>query len=308
MVPPPVTSVAILLGAKNGQRFLAEQLDSIEAQTFTNWAVWASDDASADGTPEILQKYRERWGDRLSILQGPDRGCAANFLSLLCCPTIQAAHYAFADQDDIWEPEKLARAVEWLSSRPPDVPALYCSRTQIIDESGHGLRLSPYFPKPPEFRNALVQNISSGNTMVFNDAARKLLQAVGPETEVAVHDWLTYLIVSGCGGEINYSHDALVRHRLHSDNLINRPPSRLIEPLKIVTRGSFRVWVDLNVRALRKVRPLLTPENRLIFDEFASARERYALPKAIGLMRSGIYRQSRLENFGLMVAALLNRW
>src|SRR4051812_32218750 len=95
--------VAILMGTFHGERFLPQQLDSIKAQSFTDWALWASDDSSNAGTSALLESYRRTWGqDRLFIRRGPGFGFRANFLSLACDAGIQADYFAFADQDDVW--------------------------------------------------------------------------------------------------------------------------------------------------------------------------------------------------------------
>ena len=169
--------VAILLCTYHGQHYLAEQLDSFAAQSHSNWEVWASDDGSKDDTHAILEAYQQKWPDgRLSIHFGPAEGFAANFLSLTCKASIDADYYAYSDQDDIWEPNKLARAVEWLNTLPENIPALYCSRTRLVDSNNNEIGVSPLFAKPPSFANALMQNIGGGNTMVFNNAARNLLR------------------------------------------------------------------------------------------------------------------------------------
>jgi glycosyltransferase involved in cell wall biosynthesis len=112
-----------------GQHYLAEQLDSFSTQSYTNWELWASDDGSKDQTLEILEEYRQKWPTgRLSIYFGPAKGYAANFLQLTCNAGIKADFYAYSDQDDIWEKDKLERALRWLESIPENIPALYCSR------------------------------------------------------------------------------------------------------------------------------------------------------------------------------------
>jgi len=172
--------VAILLCTYHGQHYLPEQLDSFAAQTYENWAVWASDDGSEDDTHSILEDYQSRWDvGRLSIHFGPAEGFAANFLSLTCNANIDADLYAYSDQDDVWEADKLARAVQWLESVPAEVPALYCSRTRLVDANNNEVGVSPLFAKAPSFANALMQNIGGGNTMVFNNAARNLLREAG---------------------------------------------------------------------------------------------------------------------------------
>ena len=78
-------------------------------------------------------------------------------------PEIQARAYAYADQDDVWDPDKLERARRWLDTVDPAVAALYCSRTRLIDAAGRDAGLSPLFSRPPSFANALAQNIAGGS-------------------------------------------------------------------------------------------------------------------------------------------------
>lgn len=177
--------VAILLCTHQGQRFLQEQLESFADQTHKNWELWASDDASDDLTLELLAQFQKKIGaDRISIHSGPNNGFCVNFLSLACKAEIAADYYAYSDQDDIWKPEKLARALAYLQTVPAYVPALYCSRTELVDAIGNHLGYSPLFKKTPSFKNALVQSIGGGNTMVFNHAARLLFMKAGADVQV----------------------------------------------------------------------------------------------------------------------------
>lgn len=144
----------------NGQAFLAEQLDSFERQTHSNWTLMVSDDGSQDGTLSLLEDYGRRWGHaRLGIMMGPKRGYAANFLSLTY-RVDDADFFAWSDQDDIWSEDKLEVALAWLRTVPTHVPALYCGRTQLISETGVHLGYSPRFRLAPGFGNALVQSIA----------------------------------------------------------------------------------------------------------------------------------------------------
>ena len=73
------------------------------------------------------------------------------------------------------------------------MPFVYCSRTRLIDEEGDDIRLSQFYKKPPHFRNALVQSLAGGNTMVLNEETRRLLMKAGADVNVASHDWWVYL-------------------------------------------------------------------------------------------------------------------
>jgi hypothetical protein len=70
-------------------------------------------------------------------------------------------------------------------------PALYCSRTEIVDADGHHVRLFPLSGKRPSFQNGILQSIGGGNTMLFKAAAKRLLEATG-HTDAVFHDWWTY--------------------------------------------------------------------------------------------------------------------
>jgi glycosyltransferase involved in cell wall biosynthesis len=174
--------VAILLCTYNWAKYLAEQLDSLETQTHQNWLIIASDDGSTDQTLEILQQYQAKWpSGKLAIRSGPQKGFCQNFLSLACDPEIKADYYAFCDQDDVWLPEKLSIAlVNIVFNQQLNIPYLYCGRTYYVTDNLKPYGISPLFVFPPSFRNALVQGIAGGNTMVFNPALKRLIENTGP--------------------------------------------------------------------------------------------------------------------------------
>ena len=308
--PAATARVAILLCTYHGQHYLAEQLDSFAAQSHTNWDVWASDDGSKDDTHSILEDYKSRWDvGRLSIHFGPAEGFAANFLSLTCNASIDADFYAYSDQDDVWEADKLARAVHWLQSVPSDVPALYCSRTRLVDADNNEIGVSPLFTKTPSFANALMQNIGGGNTMVFNKAARKLLREAGENKSVITHDWWAYMVVTGCGGRVFYDSKPTLRYRQHGGNLVgtNSNWAARLKRIRMLFQGRFKHWNDSNISALLTLEHRFTPENREILQRFAAARGMSLIPRLIHLKRSGIYRQTLLGNLGLVAAAILGK-
>jgi glycosyltransferase involved in cell wall biosynthesis len=307
---PSVPKVAVLMCTMQGQHFLAEQLNSIATQTHPRWAIWASDDGSDDHTHAILEYYQSHWGeDRISIHDGPAVGSTANFLSLTCRADIDADYFAYADQDDVWESDKLERAVNWLKTVPEDVPALYGSRTLLVDSRNQHIGYSPLFDREPDFRNALVQSIAGGNTMVFNRAARDLLREAGENVEAVTHDWWAYMLVTSCGGQVHYDPYPTVRYRQHDANQFgsNVNPMAQLKRARLLLQGRFRGWVDANLRALQRVRHMMTPENQRVLDDFVQARQRRLITRLAGMRRVGIFRQTTLGNLGLTLAALINR-
>lgn len=302
--------VAVLLSAYNGAKFIAEQLDSIISQTHKNWVLHISDDDSTDGTREIVRHYISNgYAGAIHLHDGPRKGFAQNFLSLVRKESIAADYYVFCDQDDVWLPGKLERALTFLDKEDPLRPFLYCSRTRLIDERGNPIGFSSLFGRPAGFSNALVQSLAGANTMLFNNAARNMLRQVPLTADVVSHDWLAYMLVSGCGGEVFYDSQSFINYRQHESNLVGANAS-LLERMKRLLRvlgGTFRCWNESNLVILRQFERTLTAENREVLAFFTAAR-RVRGYKAVSLLRkSGVYRQGWGENWAMKVAALIGR-
>jgi glycosyltransferase involved in cell wall biosynthesis len=300
-------AVVILLCTFNGEGFLAEQLGSIRRQTFKNWTLIASDDGSSDRTRSILQTFKSSYEPgKIEIIDGPRRGAAANYLFLACRDDLASDYYAFCDQDDVWEADHLARAVGILARTHARVPAIYGSRTRLIDGAGHEIGFSPLFSRRPTFRSSLVQSIAGGNTMVFNEKARELLAFCGPDVVVPAHDWWLYQAVSACGGDVFYDACPSVRYRQHAQNVIgaNTGVAARLRRLWMLAQGRFRHWSDLNVAALTRLEPRMTAENRHIFELFREARRQPLLRRAAMFAQAGIYRQTLCGNLGLAAAVV----
>lgn len=302
--------IAILLCTHQGQRFLAEQLASFAHQTYTDWALWCSDDGSEDGTLEMLQAFKNRFPKgKVSIINGPSDGFVSNFLSLTCNKNIDADYFAYADQDDIWKPEKLQRAVHCLSNIPIETPSLYCSRTELIHAHGQHMGFSPVFKKPPHFKNALIQNIGGGNTMLFNKAARMLITSAGSEVSVVSHDWWTYQLVSGAGGFVYYDPQPSLLYRQHDKNTIgmNITWGARFKRISMLLQGRFQEWNDRHTTELRKIKKILTQENQKTLETFTQGRDARFFKRLYQLRKTGIYRQTLLGNLGLIAAAILKK-
>ncbi len=302
--------VAILLCTFNGAEFLEEQLESIVKQTHPDWILYASDDGSSDRTLEILNSFRARLGaDRVKIFEGPRQGFAKNFLSLIKNPVVQGDFYAFCDQDDIWYENKLARGLRYASSGKAGQPFLFCSRTRLIDASGRVIGFSPLFTKEPTFHNALVQSLAGANTMLLNGAARALLVSAPGDVHIVSHDWLAYILVSGCGGRVVYDREPSLDYRQHGANLIgsNISLGDRWRRIKKMYSGTFREWNDDNLRAIRGARKFFTYENRVVLCRFVLARKSRLLARIWLFKGAGLYRQTVLGNIGLVVAGSIRR-
>ena len=304
--------VVILLATYNGEACLPDQLYSFRAQIHADWSLIVSDDGSTDGSGDLIRCFaRAERRREVQLIDGPRQGFAANFLHLLAQIDSDAPFAAFSDQDDSWLPGKLDTALAALEGVPVGVPAVYCGRTWICSPTLRKLRPSPRFRHRPSFRNAIVQSIGGGNTMMLNRAAVTLLQraAAGLDGNVASHDWWAYQVVAGAGGEIIYDTDPQVLYRQHPGNVIgaNHSLRGTFVRLKMLLEGRFGRWNEINLRALSAAAHMLTPASRETLRTFAAMRADPLHRRLVRAWRAGIFHQTRFGNAGLWLAVLLKR-
>ena len=305
---PGPRHVTILLATYNGAALLKPQLTSFIGQTHDDWSLLVSDDGSTDGTRTIIQEFAKAHPSRrITLIRGPERGSAQNFLSLLRAAG-RAPFVAFADQDDLWLKHKLSRAVSLIGRE--DRPTIYGSRTIIADQNLAPQRLSLLFKRPPSFRNALVQNIAGGNTLVLNRAALERLQPASRTAKrIVAHDWWSYQMVTGMGGSMIYDATPGLLYRQHSKNQIgaNDTVQAMAARMQRLVDGRFSSWLDAHFEALNGARPWLTPDAIETLEACASLRSPSLIGRIRALRQSGICRQTCKGSAALVLAAACGR-
>ena len=301
----------VLMATFQGERFLDAQLASIANQDWPGIDVVVSDDGSTDGTIEILKRWQGAWNKgTFDLRSGPRAGFVENFRALVVDPGAEADFVAYADQDDIWHSDKVSEAVAALTrAAGPGAPALYCSRTRLVDETGRHLGTSPLFMRTPCFRNAVTQNIGGGNTMVMNRQAFTLVAESARRTSFVTHDWWTYILVSGAGGAVVYDPVPHIDYRQHSGNLIgdNLSARARLRRLRMLIEGRFADWNAINLEALARCEDLLDAEAAGIVRRFSIARNS-ALPARLrALYDLGLHRQTTASSLALYLAAVIGK-
>jgi glycosyltransferase involved in cell wall biosynthesis len=302
--------VAILMCTYNGAQYLEAQLASVLRQTHTDWSLWVSDDGSTDETLVILEKFFRRLKQPFFLVQGHCRGAAGNFVSLIQRENIEADYFSFCDQDDVWPPDKLERALKWHDGLSAEVPNLYGGRTRLVDSDSNVIGYSPLFSRKPSFSNALVQSVMGGNTMLMNRAARALWLKTPRDADIVSHDWWSYILVSGASGNVHYATVPVLDYRQHDANVFGANTgwrARLIR-LWMLANGNFREWTDKLTGVLEKIQnDVLTPENREVFQDFQQVHSDRVLARLKGARKSAVHRQTGAENLGLWLAVLLKK-
>ncbi len=259
------TPITVLMATCNGATYLEQQLHSITAQTRQPAQMIVSDDGSTDDTPYILRHFTGNAPFPVTVNNGPQKGIAQNMLALQTCPP--NGYVAFADQDDVWLPDKLARAMDALSQSPTNHPALYTSRRIITDAQLNPLGLTKLPHRGPGFANALVQNIAPGNTIVLNPAALTLARSAACDLKTCIpyfHDWWLYQLVTGAEGKVFFDPDPTVYYRQHKGNYLGAGNGivKKTARLKALFDGTYRNWLLEQALALECSSDRLTRESR----------------------------------------------
>ena len=217
--------VEILLATYNGARYLREQLESLQNQTYNDWILIARDDGSTDGTLEILRNFSARNPGKLRLIEDTDRGLGAkgNFARLLEHAT--ARYVAFCDQDDVWLPNKLelsmAKMLELENHYGSQTPLLLHTDLEVVDAELARVAESYWkyqhlWPQSPShWKRLMVQNTVTGCTALANRSLYLLARPVA--IEAIMHDWWLALVAS-LFGRIEAIDSATVRYRQHGQN------------------------------------------------------------------------------------------
>lgn len=234
--------VAILLSTYNGARYLREQLESLLAQQDCEWVLRWRDDGSDDATPAIMAEFAARVGPQrcLRVAEPGGRvGVLGSYLALLraAVPGLgERDAVAFADQDDVWLPRKLARGLAALAAVPPEQPALYCSRQVLVDATLRRIGVSAPVAITPGFPASLTQNVAAGCTTLLTRGAAALVAGSRPPAET-MHDWWSYILVSAAGGRIIVDAEPSILYRQHGGNAIGVASSHLRRAIAAARRG-----------------------------------------------------------------------
>jgi len=223
-------NVCVIMSCYNGERFLREQLASIRDQAGLCVSLFARDDGSTDATPDLLERFRdENSGLDVEVVRGANIGAARSFLVALELAG-NFEYYAFADQDDVWRPDKLARAVDRLAAAATGCePALYYSNVNYTDAGLRPIGQSD-FGGPQTLEQVLLENRAVGCTIVLNQAARSLLlesrDLDNHSSPALMHDWWANLVLTALGQTI-FDEEAAVYYRQHAGNEIGGAASAL---------------------------------------------------------------------------------
>lgn len=217
--------IAVLLATYNGRLFLNEMLESLESQSCKQFVCYIHDDGSTDETLDLLSSWVLKYPDKYRILEGPVQGSPqSNFLWMLS--QVEADYYMFADQDDVWLPEKIEKSYSKMQEVETRVDGPGCVFTDmyVVDENLKVLDESfiRYIGRDPgriALSQLLLENPAAGCTQLFNRALRDLALQLQDVNAIEMHDiWVLALAAAFGQNHIGVLDEPLVYYRQHGEN------------------------------------------------------------------------------------------
>ena len=306
--------ISILLATYNGERFLKEQLESILAQSVTDWTLFVRDDCSTDATPAILQDYAGRYPGKIHVTTAdkPSGGAKWNFFQL--CRTVRDDYVMLCDQDDVWLPDKIECTLAAMKQLEQDAgahtPLLVHTDLKVVDGQLNTINESLWAfqrisPERDELRNVVVQNNVTGCTAMYNRALAELIDGV-PEVFV-MHDWWIALLASALGRTGFVSRPTML-YRQHGANSVGAKDAKsagfLIAKFKnrATVRHNYYESFSQADCFLNQYRVRLTKGQQALLADYAALLKAGKMKKIRILIKNRFYKNTLSRTLGQFVS------
>ncbi len=297
--------IAILLATYNGEKYLAEQLDSLLNQSFQNWCLYVHDDGSKDKTVSILQEYAARYPDKIILIDAPSTGGAKNnFLFLL--NVVDAPYFMFCDQDDIWLPEKIEKTYRWMKAVEQDKPALVFTDLRVVDQDGKVIapRMSEYQKlnmKKSRAEDFLAENVVTGCTVMINRQLADLARRATDPSKIIMHDWWM-AIVAARFGVISCLDEPLILYRQHGINNIGAKKLGKDYVIDRLTHGKdVRNALEATRIQAKYVSDVFSLPPDDVIKQYGNIAEKKKLERQLFYAQNHIYKSGLARNIGFIL-------
>lgn len=297
-----MVKVQILMSTYNGEKYLKEQIDSILNQKGDfKMSLLVRDDGSSDNTKKILEEYKK--SKKLDWYTGNNLGPAKSFLDLLTrCKG--ADYYAFSDQDDYWDKNKLFVAVSKLDKKASNNGKLYFSALKLVDENLN-FKSKTNFTEPIKFEVGIIRNQATGCTIVFDENLRK--KVINSNFDyVCMHDSLLYRLALIYDSYIYRDNKSYICYRQHSNNVLGMSYSKFSD-FKKKTKRFFIDEREASLTATEFLKLSNIDSEKLIFLNQLSNYKRNLIYK-LKLLFSNKYKSGKiLSDLTIKIKIIFNR-
>ncbi|MFC5630939.1 MULTISPECIES: glycosyltransferase family 2 protein [Streptococcus] len=289
--------VNILMATYNGERFLAEQIESIQAQTFTEWNLFIRDDGSTDGTRQIIKQYADT-DSRITFINSAETenvGVIKSFFMLV--KHREADYYFFSDQDDIWLPEKIELTLAEAQNHVQTDPLMVYTDLKVVNQQleviNDSMIRSQSHHANTELLQELTENTVTGGTAMINHALAEYWTVT---ENLLMHDWYLALLATALG-KLVYIDQPTELYRQHDNNVLGARTwsKRLYKWMR--PHLLFSKYWELIIASQLQAKHLLdlniATEKKDIIEKFINL-QRYDFLERISVLKNYGFRKNRM--------------
>lgn len=271
-------SVTVIMSTYNGEEYIVEQLNSLMRQINISIYLLVRDDGSSDNTVNIIKKYQSVFAGMI-IFEENNIGATKSFhrAAKLAYENFQTDYYSFCDQDDIWEDEKLIKAIKELEKTDSYRPAMYFSNLMMVNNSKEklGMLLDDSIVSKSR-KNPMAAIYTYGCTCVFNSIALNKFICLKDRYQYIYHDnWLYSICVFL--GTVIYDNKSYILYRQTGKNVSGEKKTGIMEWLNRMIKlkylsGDKRIYESIAINLLAEFINDLYNEDIILLKEISNYR------------------------------------
>lgn len=303
------SQIHIVLATYNGEKYIREQIDSVLANSFSDFTIEVCDDGSTDKTKEIVNEYVKSHSNISLHENERNLGYVMNFLEGV--KRSASPYIMLCDQDDIWHADKIEKTYnkmkELEAKHEKGEPLLVFSDAMNFDsENGQDIgsfhKSSHLNTKKVDMGHLFMENKCIGCTVMVNRAVLKYLTVL-PE-QIRVHDWWLAMICSAFGG-ISYLDETTLQYRQHSGNMIGGSSFKDYFKSRIADISAQRKALTLTFMQGEEFENQfgwqVNEKQRKMLHAFSSMRHATAIGKRYNMIRYGFCKSGFVRNVALFL-------
>lgn len=307
--------IYIIMCTYNGERYIQEQLQSIEQNLAQDWKIIVSDDQSTDKTINILKNFEKKNPGKMILnINKAKKGAIHNFLSSIYTIGVEMDDNDFimlCDQDDVWNADKISKTMHNMREQTVlygnTIPLLVCTDVSVVDSQMNLIyesfrKMNHYDVSHLDFAHLMMENKVQGCTVMINKSMALMLDRL-PHTAMMHDGWLAF--IAAAFGRIKYIDQPTMKYRQHNTNVqgsiafgedIKNKLSNLGGQRQIVMNTAAQVREFIEIYGDR-----LSDTRKREAEAFATLPQQNFVMRRYNIIKYHMWKSGLLRNIGLMI-------
>lgn len=307
--------ILILMSTYNGEKYVDEQLESILNQSIKDVDILIRDDGSRDKTTQIINKWLDKFPERIKLEAKENKGVVESFFELVKLASLDYDYYFFSDQDDYWDKKKIEKAIERMKSFSKNEKIGYCSNLNLVDINLKFMAKRYTKELTPSLRNCFIENIVTGCTYgvsssLFIEIKKDIKEVEGDIKKIPMHDYHFYFLTT-LYGKLIYDDNSYIEYRQHGNNVIGMEKNKIKFIIQRMKNAFKRNSNDKRIEYLMFIKEnyqdkLPSLEKKFLLELLDNYN--YILKRLKFILKNEFVRQNKIESYLSKITYLLKKF